>query len=75
MLFLTRLRDDRRSPLNAPSQQDLRGTSVLAGCHLMNQAYYHGKKLKWDPAKMEFTGGTGKAEWLTRDYKNGWKLG
>ncbi len=28
----------------------------------MNQAYYHGQKLKWDPAKFVFVGGTGDPE-------------
>ena len=40
----------------------------------MNLAYYHGEVLKWDPAKLEFTGGTGKPEWLTRNYRGEWKV-
>ena len=31
-------------------------------CHLMNQAYYHGQKLKWDPAGFTFVDGTGDPE-------------
>ena len=28
-------------------------------CHLMNLAYYHGRKFKWDPANFTFVDGTG----------------
>jgi predicted dehydrogenase len=41
-------------------------------CHLMNQAYYHGQKLEWDPARLQFRGGTGDAAWLTREYRKPW---
>lgn len=43
-------------------------------CHLMNQAYFHGQKLKWDPARFEFVGGTGDPAWLTRDYRSPWSV-
>ncbi len=43
-------------------------------CHLMNQAYFHGQKIRWDPAKLEFVGGTGSPEWLTRDYRSPWSV-
>ncbi len=43
-------------------------------CHLMNQAYYHGQKIQWDPKKFVFTGGTGNPKWLTRDYRSPWKV-
>ena len=43
-------------------------------CHLMNQAYYHGEKIRWDPEKMEFVGGTGNPSWLTRDYRSPWRV-
>jgi predicted dehydrogenase len=43
-------------------------------CHLMNQAYYHGQKLKWDPAKFVFVDGTGDPAWLTRDYRSPWSV-
>ncbi len=67
--FLDAMRS-RKKPI---THEGVGGRTAIC-CHLMNQAYYNGKALKWDPAKLEFTGGTGKAEWLTRDYKNGWKL-
>ena len=43
-------------------------------CHLFNQSYYHHAHLKWDPAKFEFTGGTGDPKWLTRDYRSPWTV-
>jgi hypothetical protein len=43
-------------------------------CHLMNQAYYHGQKMKWDPAKLAFADGTGNPKWLTRDYRSPWRV-
>jgi predicted dehydrogenase len=49
------------------------GRSAIC-CHLMNLAYYHSKKIQWDPAKLEFAGSTGDPAWLTRDYRAPWKL-
>ena len=43
-------------------------------CHLTNLAYYHGQKIKWNPAKFTFVGGTGDPKWLTRDYSSPWKV-
>jgi predicted dehydrogenase len=43
-------------------------------CHLVNQSYYHHAHLKWDPAKLEFAGGTGDPQWLTRDYRAPWSV-
>ena len=43
-------------------------------CHLMNLAYLNHQKLGWDPAKFAFTGGTGKPEWLTRNYRSPWSV-
>jgi predicted dehydrogenase len=50
------------------------GSHTAISCHLMNQAYYNGKKLKWDPSKFAFIGGTGNPSWLTRDYRGPWKV-
>ncbi|HYR58981.1 MAG TPA: Gfo/Idh/MocA family oxidoreductase, partial [Chthoniobacteraceae bacterium] len=44
------------------------GARSVTGCHLINLAYYHGKPMKWDPAKNNFAKGSGDAKWLTRDY-------
>jgi predicted dehydrogenase len=43
-------------------------------CTLVNLAYYHGKRIEWNPATEQFTGGTGDPEWLTREYREPWKL-
>ena len=43
-------------------------------CHLINQSYYHHASLKWDPARLEFAGGTGHPKWLTRDYRAPWSV-
>ncbi len=50
------------------------GARTVTTCHLVNLAYRHGAKIQWDPAKLDFTGGTGKPEWLTRDYRGEWKV-
>ncbi|HUF63252.1 MAG TPA: Gfo/Idh/MocA family oxidoreductase [Verrucomicrobiales bacterium] len=50
------------------------GAHTAICCHLMNLAYYHGEKLRWDPSTFAFTGGTGNADWLTRDYRGVWKV-
>ncbi|MEI7728296.1 MAG: Gfo/Idh/MocA family oxidoreductase [Verrucomicrobiota bacterium] len=43
-------------------------------CHLMNQAYYNNKKIKWDPKKLAFADSTSDPKWLTRDYRSPWKV-
>ena len=50
------------------------GARTVTTCHLVNLAYRHGQKIQWDPAKRDFTGGTGKAEWHTREYRGNWKV-
>jgi predicted dehydrogenase len=50
------------------------GARTVITCHLVNLAYRHGAKIQWDPAKLDFAGGTGKPEWLTRDYRGNWKV-
>ncbi len=61
---------DRKKPITS---EQVGGRSAIC-CHLMNQAYYNGKKMLWDPAKLEFTGGTGDPQWLTREYRTPWKV-
>jgi predicted dehydrogenase len=41
-------------------------------CNLMNQCYYHGQKLKWNPKTLKFEDGSGDPKWLTRDYRGPW---
>jgi len=33
-----------------------------------------GQKIQWEPKKMEFAGGTGSSQWLTRDYRAPWAV-
>ena len=62
--------ESRKKPITS---EIVGGRSAIA-CHLMNQAYYHGETLKWDPVKNEFTGDTGDPTWLTREYRGPWKV-
>ena len=57
-----------------PITNEIVGARSAICCHLMNQAYYNGEVIKWDPAANGFTGGTGKPEWLTREYRGAWKV-
>ena len=49
------------------------GRSAIC-CHLMNQTYYNGEVIKWDPKTNTLSEQTGKPEWLTRDYRGIWKV-
>jgi predicted dehydrogenase len=57
-----------------PITSEIVGGGSVICCHLMNLAYYHGQKMKWDPRKHVFVGGTGNPAWLTRDYRSPWKV-
>jgi hypothetical protein len=48
------------------------GARTVTVCHLVNLCYYHGQPLKWDPKTEKFVDGTGKPEWLTREYRQPW---
>lgn len=52
-----------------PIANEVIGGGTAICCHLMNLSYYNHQKLKWDPAKNEFAGGTGDPKWLTREYR------
>ncbi len=60
----------RKKPITS---EQVGGRSAIC-CHLMNQAYYNHAKIKWDPAKLAFCGGTGNPKWLTRDYRSPWSV-
>jgi predicted dehydrogenase len=60
----------RQKPI---TNEQVGGRSAIC-CHLMNQAYYHGQKLKWNPETLAFTEGTGDPKWLTRDYRSPWSV-
>jgi predicted dehydrogenase len=55
------------------TSEQVGGRSAIC-CHLMNLAYWHGQKLKWDPATFTFVGGTGNPAWLTRNYRGPWSV-
>ena len=57
-----------------PITSEVVGGHTAICCHLMNQSYYNHARFTWDPAKYQFTGGTGDAKWLTRDYRAPWKV-
>jgi len=50
------------------------GAHTVIVCHLVNLAYYHGQKMKWDPKTFQFTDGTGDKNWLEVSYRGPWKL-
>jgi predicted dehydrogenase len=50
------------------------GARTIVSCHLLNMGYRYGQKIQWEPKAMAFAGGTGKPEWLTREYRGEWKV-
>ncbi|MEY2407360.1 MAG: hypothetical protein QOF48_30 [Verrucomicrobiota bacterium] len=50
------------------------GARTVSVCHLVNLAYYHGEKMKWDPKQEQFIGGAGKKEWLDVPHRKPWKV-
>ena len=50
------------------------GARTATVCNLVNLAYYHGQRMKWDPAKEQFTGGTGDPKWLRYEYRGPWTV-
>jgi predicted dehydrogenase len=61
---------ERRRPI---TDQEVGGRSAIC-CHLMNQAYYHGVPIGWNPARLAFTGSDADSSWLTRDYRKPWRV-
>jgi predicted dehydrogenase len=55
------------------TNEEVGGRSAIC-CHLMNQAYYNHAVIKWEPKQMRFARGSGKPEWLTRDYRSPWRV-
>lgn len=43
-------------------------------CNLVNLSYNHHQTIKWNPKKERFVDGTGKKEWLTREYRGSWHV-
>ncbi|MGO8699273.1 MAG: Gfo/Idh/MocA family protein [Limisphaerales bacterium] len=60
----------RKRPITS---EQVGGRSAIC-CHLINQSYYHHARMKWDPDRFKFVGGTGDPAWLTRDYRAPWTV-
>ena len=50
------------------------GARSVTVCHLGNLAYWHGRKLKWDPAKERFVGDEEANTWLDVEKRGEWKV-
>jgi predicted dehydrogenase len=50
------------------------GARSVSVCHLVNLAYYHGQKMKWNPRSEKFTGGTGNKAWLDVPHREPWTI-
>ena len=50
------------------------GARTLGVCHLVNLAYYHGEKMKWDPVQERFRDGAGDPAWLDVPHRAPWAL-
>jgi predicted dehydrogenase len=50
------------------------GARSVTVCHLVNLAYWHGRKLNWDPQKWEFPGDAEANEWRDRKRREKYQL-
>lgn len=50
------------------------GARSVTVCHLVNLAYWHGRKLNWDPQKWEFPGDAEANEWRDRPRREKYQL-
>ena len=57
-----------------PITNEIVGARSAICCHLMNQAYYNGEIIKWNPKNNTFADKSGNPQWLTRDYRGLWKV-
>jgi predicted dehydrogenase len=48
------------------------GARTATVCHLVNLAYYHGQRMKWDPIGENFEAGTGDKAWLDVTHRAPW---
>ncbi len=50
------------------------GARTVIACHLLNFGYRYGQGVKWDAEAMAFAPGSGDAKWLTREYREPWRV-
>ncbi len=50
------------------------GARSVTVCHLGNLAYWHDRKLRWDPAKEQFLDDAEANTWLDREKRGPWKV-
>ncbi len=50
------------------------GARTVSVCHLVNLAYYHGQKMKWNPKTEQFVDGTGNKAWLDVPHRGPWQV-
>ena len=62
--------ESRKKPITS---EIVGGRSAIC-CHLTNQAYYNHEVITWKPKTMQFAKGSGKPEWLTREYRAPWSV-
>jgi predicted dehydrogenase len=67
--FLECVRSRKQPITNA----EVGGRTVIC-CHLMNLAYLHHQKIRWQPDLMAFAPDSGNPKWLTRDYRTPWQV-
>jgi predicted dehydrogenase len=51
------------------------GARSVTVCHLVNLAYYHGQRIRWNPRRQAFAAGTGDSKWLRVGYREPWSVG
>jgi len=50
------------------------GARTVTVCHLVNLAYYHRERIKWDPKQNQFADATGRKDWLDVPHRDPWKV-
>jgi hypothetical protein len=50
------------------------GARTAAVCHLGNLAYWHGRRLRWDPVKEQFVGDAEANRWLEAQGREPWRV-
>jgi hypothetical protein len=50
------------------------GCRSVTVCHLGNLAYWHHRRLRWDPVKERFVGDKEANQWLDRPKRGPWKV-